>query len=570
MQQSLDASIVALGVGTQLLWLVLSFLLRRLNTAAKVDKASALASAGTPKADTCDEPGPEPLPKHTNKDRPGLIGATVAITTCWWPLLFTLFAASVFITPRMAGVDDEAIHQQQESETMDDALLSQGPIVETEEHTRSLETMVDAKPVLTVKLTRQEMQQSSEYVRSAYYGTLMVGTPPTPFSVVFDTGSGHLVLPSTYCHSDTCRRHARYSRKKSSTGKDCNYDGEVVGPGQPRDQLSVTFGTGEVTGVIVQDVICFGNATAPVVPGGDCMDLRIVAATSLSEDPFATFQFDGILGLGLEGLSQSSEFNFMNVVAKGLKSTVGHMAGTFGVFLADHKDEESHLDLGGWQQTNLVEQLSWTPVRNPELGHWIVPVRRLRIDDEVIDYCDDGTCTAAVDTGTSLLAVPSSVFSEVYEGLRHYPPLAGHCAGPGPLLHLELDHFTLTLGPKDYSRLDDAKSRPVPRMYSDGTTSGFQAQDVRKDKRCVPTLMTLDLPRPLGPKLFVLGEPMLRKYYTVFDAHSKSVGFGRAHHKRSPSREELLISVPEVDDAFARRNRRPTMFDIFRWRKALH
>jgi len=199
-----------------------------------------------------------------------------------------------------------------------------------------------------------------------------------------------------------------------------------------------------------------------------------------------------------------------------------------------------------------------------------VPVHRLRIDDEVINYCDDGTCSAAVDTGTSLLAVPSSVFSEVYEGLRHYAPLAGHCAGPGPLLHLELDHFTVTLGPKDYARLDDAKSRPMPRMYSDGTISDFQTKDVRKDKRCVPTLMTLDLPRPLGPKLFILGEPVLRKYYTVFDAHTKSVGFGRAKHKHSLSREDLLISAGEVDGAFARNHRRPTMFDIFRWRRALH
>jgi len=155
---------------------------------------------------------------------------------------------------------------------------------------------------------------------------------------------------------------------------------------------------------------------------------------------------------------------------------------------------------------------------------------------------------------------PTSVFAEMYKGLRHYPPLAGHCAGPGPLLHLELDRFTLTLGPKDISRLD-TKSRPVPHIYSDS---------IRKDKRCVPTLMTLDLPRPLGPKLFVLGEPVLRKYYTVYDAHTKSVGFGRANHERSPSREELLISSPEVDDAFARHHRLPTMFDIFRWRRALH
>jgi len=531
----------------------------------KAGKISAIEGVGMSTRNPCEEPGPEPTPRESSKMSPGLSRRTT--TAFRWPLLVALFIALALIALRVPDTSREAF-QQQESSTVE-VSSPQSPIA-SGELSEPAETVFDMKPKLTVKLNRQEMQPNQDYVRSAYYGTLMVGTPPTPFSVVFDTGSGHLVVPSTYCRSDTCRKHTRYSRKRSSTGLDVNYDGEVVGKGQARDQLAVSFGTGEVTGVIVQDVMCFGNATAGIASGGDCTSMRFLAATSMSEEPFSTFQFDGILGLGLDGLSQSPEFNFMSVVAKGLQDAVGHTAGTFGVFLADHKDEESEIALGGWEDSKTEEQLSWGPVRNPELGHWIVAVRKLRIDDEVLDFCDDDTCTAAVDTGTSLLAVPSSVFSEIYEGLRHYAPLAGHCAGPGPLLHLELDHFTVSLGPKDYARLDDAKARPLPSMYSDGTASHFHTQDARKDKRCVPTLMTLDLPRPLGPKLFILGEPVLRKYYTAFDARTKSVGFSRAKHKQDLSREDLLISASEVDGAFTKRHRRPTMFDIFRWRSALH
>merc|ERR1719356_811961 len=113
------------------------------------------------------------------------------------------------------------------------------------------------KPVLTIKLNRQEMQPNEhEYVKSAYYGTLMVGSPPTPFTVVFDTGSGHLVLPSTYCKTDTCRVHKRYRRSASSTGHDINHNGKQVAQGQLRDQITVSFGTGEVTGVFVEDIVC--------------------------------------------------------------------------------------------------------------------------------------------------------------------------------------------------------------------------------------------------------------------------------------------------------------------------
>jgi len=84
----------------------------------------------------------------------------------------------------------------------------------------------------SVKLDRQRMPIYSigdvVYYRSAYYGTLMVGAPAVPFKVVFDTGSGHLILPSTYCHTETCRVHRRYRRSASTSGQDIDYDGTPV------------------------------------------------------------------------------------------------------------------------------------------------------------------------------------------------------------------------------------------------------------------------------------------------------------------------------------------------------
>lgn len=46
-------------------------------------------------------------------------------------------------------------------------------------------------------------------------------------------------------------------------------------------------------------------------------------------------------------------------------------------------------------------------------------------------------------------------------------------------------------------------------------------------------LMAMNLPAPLGPKLFIFGEPVMRKYYTVYDAGNLRIGFGLA--KRSPT-----------------------------------
>jgi len=40
--------------------------------------------------------------------------------------------------------------------------------------------------------------------------------------------------------------------------------------------------------------------------------------------------------------------------------------------------------------------------------------------------------------------------------------------------------------------------------------------------------MPVNLPEPLGPKLFILGEPLLSRYYTVYDWKEAQIGFGLA------------------------------------------
>lgn len=413
--------------------------------------------------------------------------------------------------------------------------------------------------VFTLVIERQEQEMEHMGERNAYFGTLNVGTPPQPFKVVFDTGSGHLILPSMYCHSETCRAHSRYRRSASKTARDIDWNGEVVPPNHPRDQITVAFGTGEVSGVFVEDVVCLdgeddaggdhladetigmanvasnsGDADSSPVLRDGCMKLRFIAATAMSEEPFMTFDFDGILGLGLGGLSQTSEFNFLGVIAASVRASGGCMVDVFAVFLAENEQEDSEITLGGWANKRLVEDLSWAPVHDPDMGHWMVTIRSLRVDNELVKLCEEG-CKAAVDTGTSLLAVPTDAFPELYELLHHATPLAGHCRGPGPKLHIELDGgMTLTLGPREYAQAERVQYTERPRWWTraqnDERVEDMGRQTTRRDMFCRPMLMSLDMPEPLGPKLFVLGEPVLRKYYTVYDGGEKRVGFARARH----------------------------------------
>jgi len=291
------------------------------------------------------------------------------------------------------------------------------------------------------------------------------------------------------------------------------------------------------------------------------MKLQMIAATAMSEEPFKSFEFDGILGLGLDGLSQSPAFNFLNVVGKSVTDKGSCISETFSVFLADSKDEDSEITLGGWADARLEEELSWTPVTDPEMGHWMVRIKSIRVNDEVLNFCQND-CKAAVDTGTSLLAVPQKAFPELYELLRHPTRLEGDCDCLGPLLHFEFDDFTVTWGPREYAQAEPMKKRSKPRFANTGNAS----QTVRKDLFCRPMLMSLDMPEPLGPKLFILGEPVLRKYYTVYDAHQKRVGFGRAKHASTGSSGKHLPGPVHAPHEVQRPP--PSMFGAFKHRKS--
>ena len=57
-----------------------------------------------------------------------------------------------------------------------------------------------------------------------------MGTPAQTFLVVFDTGSGNLLIPSTDCEDESCKLHKRYVPANSTSAREigfANTDGPV-------------------------------------------------------------------------------------------------------------------------------------------------------------------------------------------------------------------------------------------------------------------------------------------------------------------------------------------------------
>lgn len=364
---------------------------------------------------------------------------------------------------------------------------------------------------VSMRLGSDSYQRSGAVHKTAYFGTLQIGTPPQSFSMVFDTGSGNLLVPASDCPSQACHTHARFSQEDSQTSQDTSCDGTPTQPGTnpPRDEVTITFGTGEIWGRCIQDMICLGDI---------CDRGSFIAATYESSVPFSAFAFDGVLGLALDGMSQGPDFNMMERLTKvqALRQPM------FSVFLSDDDEEHSEVNFGEVKPRHMASELFWVDVAR-ESGYWEVAIDGIAVNNQPIGLC--AGCYVAVDTGTSELAGPSDVVRELADRLD----VRADCSNYDslPKLGFQTAGRILNLEPRDY--ID------------------------RADGHCEVSLMPLDVPPPQGP-LFVFGIPFLQKFYTVYNKAERKIGFAVArHHRQGPEQAAALLfsnaSVSEVKPA---------------------
>eukprot|EP00913_Durusdinium_trenchii_P020824 g19563.t1 len=252
----------------------------------------------------------------------------------------------------------------------------------------------------------------------AYFGTIQVGRPPQNFTVVFDTGSGNLIVPGRDCTSDACASHRRFDRQKSKQAVTSGDLFDRFVSKMKTSEITITFGTGKITGQCFQDDICIGSA---------CSKGNFISSTEESYTPFASFSFDGVLGLALDSMAQSNEFSVMNLLQQSgvLRKPI------FSVFLSDSEQEKSEITFGdmkqelglgvlSWtaeraereRQEHMASELYWVPVSG-NAGYWEVEIEDIYFDKKPQNLCKG--CRVAVDTGTSELAGPSSVVGKLEE-----------------------------------------------------------------------------------------------------------------------------------------------------------
>ena len=168
-----------------------------------------------------------------------------------------------------------------------------------------------------------------DYSNAQYYGVVEIGSPPQEFTVIFDTGSSNLWVPKVNCKN--CGYwfinggKKKYDEAKSSTFQKDGGD------------FHIQYGSGSVEGFFSVDQVTLADDI--VIAGQKFAEVSDAGGLGVG---YVMGKFDGILGLGFEGLALGgAETVFKNAIdQKVVKDPV------FAFDLGDEKDGE--LTFGGY------------------------------------------------------------------------------------------------------------------------------------------------------------------------------------------------------------------------------
>lgn len=325
------------------------------------------------------------------------------------------------------------------------------------------------------------------FMEFQFYGPISIGSPPQEVLVCFDTGSSDLWVPGNSC--EQCAGTDRFDRRTSSTFRD-----------QKNSKFTVEYGSGAVAGNFGLDRV--------VLADYEVMNATVGVVTT-EEESMAKMKADGLLGLAFDGLASISRPPLFFALLQQHKD----VAPVFAFYLSPEPNTAgSQLHIGGydeeymksinaeWQYTNVLRQYGlWT--------FWNVEMHSVLVGSSDAEICPDG-CVGFVDSGTSLIGIPSDVYLDFLYATSEYANAAGCYCG-----FTQYGFQCFLCKPSNFPplRIGLGKSHYYVLEGEDYTL-------------CVG-LTCIMLVQPSGQDMWVLGDVFMKKFYSLYDVKEKKIAF---------------------------------------------
>lgn len=362
-----------------------------------------------------------------------------------------------------------------------------------------------------VKPTVLHIAQSSNK-SSQWYATFSVGTPPQNFTALFDTGSPSFIVGGSSC--TTCGNKSLFDPSHSSTYIDApaTYENYLFSTGAD----SIPFSEDEgATGYLVTDTIALGDLKV------ESQNFVICETMAAALD---VMPIDGIMGMSLPS-SVGGQSWYWNLVES------GQLDSPFvGFYIPPGDITGGQVTLGGYDETKYEGDLVWVDapaIISKLFGSYVLDQYAMYSNGKLLTNGSSAFSTgyAILDTGTAFMQTPdyqtaANIYAQISPKIAQIDP-AGAWGAPCAELESVAPELTFTLG-----AASGAVNVTIPReAFNLGEYPGLTG---------ICQALFNNPSDGIGGSWFVgdnaewlIGSPLLNKYYTVWDGQGLQIGWGQ-------------------------------------------
>ncbi|KAF7342153.1 Pepsin A [Mycena venus] len=344
-----------------------------------------------------------------------------------------------------------------------------------------------------------------------WFGNITVGTPPQTLTVIFDTGSSILAIPSTLC-DESCDNQTKFDPTKSSTFVDGgtietefflnrfvsllrqNYQNPNPGfLGVGVDPVREFEGTSNYDYVLhsASDVISVGGLTASAT--------RFFLITTQS-DGWALDPFDGI-----QGMSARAMGFFGSLISQGLPSL-------FSLYLTPQAIGNAEMTIGGIDTTKFKGDLIYASLPAFTTTSWSLISPQFFVNGKSTNALK-ASRHVVFDSGTSNIVFTSQIANELYALIS--PDIVPHDAEPGSygIACDKIDTLPAVIDMTFTAQDGTPFNLTIP-------SSELNVGPFDDDPTICQTLINAveDVPA-------LVGGSLLKHYYSVWDVGNQRLGF---------------------------------------------
>ncbi|CAD8072283.1 unnamed protein product [Paramecium primaurelia] len=324
---------------------------------------------------------------------------------------------------------------------------------------------------------RQNLAQNnfSNYLNIQYYGVVKIGTPPQEFTVIYDTGSGELWVPSVGCIG--CHNSKYFTVEESKTVEVTDY------------VVEIQYGKGKVYGCVVKDYVGLPQSNIH-----SYMPLLLI----IREAEIYGLQSDGVMGL-------NNDKKVPNLFD--LAQQQGLMNNSIFVMQLNQNPYQSRIYYNISEQ-KLNNGTQWINSTDDEF--WTIPVQQAQILQYIINFNE--TQFAIIDSGTSDIMMNEEIYELVL----------------GSLLKVCKKQLGIIFCPCNPNE-NQKQYLPDVIIISNGIkfNISYYSYIISTNPQNDYCQITLSSNKQLmnNSNFMIFGDPFLINYITIFDKENNRIGF---------------------------------------------